>query len=363
MKIKIFLVVLVVVVAIQPVTPCTTFILKDSKGEVAFGRNFDFPVGMGHVTINQRNQLKTAFIRQPEKPMEWISKYGSITFNQIGREFPYGGMNEAGLVIEQMWLQEAVYPEPDHRYGLSELQWIQYQLDNSATVQEVIDSDTLVRISFTSVATLHFLVADKSGDVATIEFIDGKRIVHRGDNLPYPVLANCPYDRSLDYKNQKDSGSEKTFSGWTENSSGRFLKAASMIEAYKGETPKVDYAFKILDEVSQENATQWSIVYDPAESAIYYKTNQNKTIRTINLQTKYFECEGDKLYADIQTNVDGIQDFKPYSCEANLELIRQVVSGVDFLRNSVSDEANIAMAKYPQSVTCVDVSQQKSSIR
>jgi choloylglycine hydrolase len=32
------------------------------------------------------------------KTISWISKYGSITFNQYGREFPTGGMNEKGLV-------------------------------------------------------------------------------------------------------------------------------------------------------------------------------------------------------------------------------------------------------------------------
>jgi Penicillin V acylase and related amidases len=52
-------------------------------------------------------------IQPPEKPIEWISKYGSITFNQSGREFPHGGINEKGLVIEQMWLDEAAYPEMD----------------------------------------------------------------------------------------------------------------------------------------------------------------------------------------------------------------------------------------------------------
>ena len=33
-------------------------------------------------------------------PASWVSKYGSVTFNQYGRELPTGGMNEAGLVVE-----------------------------------------------------------------------------------------------------------------------------------------------------------------------------------------------------------------------------------------------------------------------
>jgi choloylglycine hydrolase len=67
--------------------PCTTFCLKADK-DIIFGRNLDFSVGLGYVTINKRNVTKTAFIEPPEKQITWTSKYGSITFNQIGREFP-----------------------------------------------------------------------------------------------------------------------------------------------------------------------------------------------------------------------------------------------------------------------------------
>ena len=242
--------------------PCTTFTLRDKHGNIVFGRNFDFPAGAGHVCINKRNMKKTAFVRPPEKSMVWISKYGSITFTQSGKEFPYGGMNEAGLVVEQMWLQESKYPEMDDRYGLSELQWIQYQLDNAKTVQEVIDSDKVIRVSFTSTAPLHFLVTDAAGDVATIEYIDGKLACHHGDDLPYPVLANCTYETSMKYKSHLDNKTEESFAEWTLNSSGRFSKAASMIENYKEDVDIIDYAFDIMDNVAQGPATQWSIAYD-----------------------------------------------------------------------------------------------------
>ncbi|HCO95316.1 MAG TPA: hypothetical protein DIU00_15435, partial [Phycisphaerales bacterium] len=38
--------------------PCTTFCLKANK-DIIFGRNFDFFVGFGYVTINKRNITKT----------------------------------------------------------------------------------------------------------------------------------------------------------------------------------------------------------------------------------------------------------------------------------------------------------------
>jgi len=84
--------------------PCTTFVLKDKAGRVFFGRNFDFPGGPGHIHVNLRGARKSSLATPGEKPLTWTARYGSISFNQNGREFPYGGINEAGLVVEQMGL-------------------------------------------------------------------------------------------------------------------------------------------------------------------------------------------------------------------------------------------------------------------
>jgi choloylglycine hydrolase len=330
---------------------CTTFTINDGNGKIVFGRNFDFPVGMGHIEVNKRGVYKTAFVQPPERPLSWVSAYGSITFNQIGREFPYGGMNEAGLVIEQMWLQEASYPPADERFGLTELQWIQYQLDNAASVQDVIDSDSLVRISYTSTAPLHFLLSDASGDVASIEYIEGKMLVHRDQSMPYQVLANCTYESSLAYKSSIDAGKDTTYNGWTINSSGRFSKAADMIKNMQGQDP-FEYAFVILDSVAQEDNTQWSIVYDIPNRVIRYKSALNPLIQEIQMAGVDFSCDDRRPYASIAWDINGADPFRELSKEENLSLMRSVVEGVEFLKDNVPDEANMAMTEYAFSLGC-----------
>ncbi|MCB2219095.1 MAG: linear amide C-N hydrolase [Bacteroidetes bacterium] len=353
MKSSYFIFLLISLFLATAAKPCTTFVLKDKNDNIVFGRNFDFPTGMGHVIINKRNQSKTAFIRPPEIPFTWTSKFGSITFNQNGKEFPYGGMNEAGLVVEQMWLQEAQYPPQDDRHGLTELQWIQYQLDCSATVADVIESNQNLRVSFTSVATLHFLVADKTGDVATIEYLDGKMVLHRGADLPYAVLANCPYDVSNEYKQNRDANTEKAYTNWIENSSGRFTTAAHMIDEWNGAEPGIeDYAFSILDAVAQENSTQWSIVYNINSQTIAWKTNSNQKIRALQLDHFDFSCESADLYIEIEQTPASPDDFRVFSYDTNYELIEGVCNAVEFLKNSVPPEARIAIAHYPESVIC-----------
>lgn len=334
----------------QAAFACTTFVLKSDSGEIAFGRNFDFPVGMGHIQINQRGKVKSAFVSPPEKPFEWVAKFGSISFNQIGREFPYGGINEAGLVVEQMWLQEAVYPEGDHRHGLTELQWIQYQLDNSATVEEVVATDAFLRISYTSMANLHFLVADKSGEVAAIEYLDGKMKVRRGKELPFPVLANCTYEVSLDYLESKQHNPDKAFSGWTENSSGRFALAAQMIERYTQEDI-MDYAFEILGAVSQSGSTQWSIVYNITRGEIRFTTYDNSLIRQIKLDDFDFACRETLLYADMHAGGLSNLSFEAYSMEENLNLLNAVCDRVEIL-SSLPAEVRRMQSQFPLQLKC-----------
>ena len=168
---------------VSPVRACTTFDLI-GNGNIVYGRNFDYYVADGRVFVNQRGLKKTAF--WTNSGLQWVSHFGSLTFSQWGREFPCGGINEAGLVIELMELDGTQYPN-DSRPSLIELQWIQYQLDCSATVAEVLASDQRIRIQPGS-TPLHFLVADRTGRCAVIEFLGGQLVCHTDSSLPvaYP---------------------------------------------------------------------------------------------------------------------------------------------------------------------------------
>ena len=103
------------------VYPCTTFVLRTDKGLV-FGRNLDWITGTGLVLTNPRNLEKIALVDPSEKAIKWVSRFGSITFNQVGRELPYGGMNESGLIVEHMTLDETIYPSKDNRYAIGACQ-------------------------------------------------------------------------------------------------------------------------------------------------------------------------------------------------------------------------------------------------
>ena len=175
---------------------CTTFCLFHGKGLI-FGRNYDFPIGYGMVVINKQNVSKSAMADAGELAAQWTSKYGSVTFNQFGRDLPTGGMNEMGLIVELSQLDATRYPTADKRPVLGSLEWIQYQLDNAATVQEVIQRANEVRIR--SHVGIHFLIADGKGEAASVEFLNGKLVQHSGGKMPVLALANSTYEESLAY--------------------------------------------------------------------------------------------------------------------------------------------------------------------
>ena len=121
---------------------CSGFQLNHA-GQILVGKNYDYMVPDGLIMANKRGLKKTAmpYFWSDDTPAgvgtpaRWTAKHGSITFNQYGRELPAGGMNEKGLVVESMGLFGAgKYPDPDKRPSILMWQWIQYQLDNSATV-------------------------------------------------------------------------------------------------------------------------------------------------------------------------------------------------------------------------------------
>ncbi len=339
---------------------CTTFLLTgESEDELVFGRNYDWEVGAGLLIVNKAGVAKSALtFGGDEITVEWVSRYGSITFNQFGREFPMGGINEVGLVIEVMWMSETTYPEPDARPTIIELQWVQYQLDTAATVEDVLTSDEYIRISQNSFTPLHFLVADATGDCATVEFIEGKLVAHRndelhGDELPYPVLTNSTYDASLISKSESKEAPEG--SGSLE----RFCRAAAMVASYSpcpccGNYEDItEYAFSILDSVSAGERTQWSIVYDIPMRRIHYRTYANPLPRSVELASFNFSCETKVSIIDVDTGDGAVDDmFSLYSYEANRELIGEVYGGIDFLQG-VPEQALDAIAAYPEQFPCI----------
>lgn len=331
---------------------CTTFVI-DKDGHIVFGRNYDWVSGAGIVHTNQRGLFKTSMKSNDGETISWVSKFGSITFNQYGKEFPTGGMNEKGLVVELMWLDGARYSEKDSRPSVSVLQWIQYQLDNFATTEEVINSDTKLRIQSKDVP-LHYLVADAAGKVASVEFLEGKMVVHKDSELPFPVLTNSTYASSAEAENNYLKRNDETLPG--DNSLDRFVTACNMVQQFKVKNismPVTDYAFNILDKVSQGDYTKWSIVYDISNKEIHFKTQSNKDIKIIRFKGFDFSCNSPaKMY---NMNQQGAADITTSFILPDKELKRTVIARAVAESSkyvTISEEEKEGMLNYEEGMKC-----------
>ena len=256
---------------------CSTFKLQKGK-TLIYGHNLnEGDIGVpGLVFINKRGMFKTGrtwseiITRGGFNPSShsWISRYGSITFNNFGKDFPDGGMNEAGLFIWEM-NEEADYPRNDSLPKLNQMNWMQYILDNFSTTEEAIQSASEFQIDGWS---WHYFVGDAEGNTAAIGFIDGEVVVHAGDEMPIPALFNAPYDRELEVlKYFRGFGGEYKPDVEDPNVP-RFVRTAVMIDNFQKDDDPVDYGFYMLKTLRVFDDPEWSILFDAQNRSVYFRT-------------------------------------------------------------------------------------------
>ncbi len=337
-----------------PTDACTCFFLSHD-GAKAVGKNYDWMMSDGLVIVNKRHLRKPFDIVPTEDTAYWTSTYGSVTFNQYGRNLPQGGMNEAGLVIEILWLNGTEYPPEDERRALGAGQWIQYQLDTAGSVDEVIASFDSLRIQ--AQVQTHFFVADEHGETASIEFLQGRLVCHRGESMPARTLTNSTYEESETYlRTHQDWGGEAPLPE-SNSSLDRFVRATTLVRDYEpteNNTP-TDYTFEVLKRVAQENDTQWSIVYDLNHLQIHFLTSESRKIKLLDLKELDFSCSTEVKIVDIDLNTGG--NIRPqmsrYTREANRDLIGRSYGGTSFL-SSLPEDVLDRIASYPDHSNCVE---------
>jgi len=322
---------------------CTTFTIK-TDSELIFGRNLDVECDIGNVFINPRKQNKTAYFPKSSKeiPIEWKSKFGSITFNQICKDIPHGGINEKGLLVEHLYLEESIYEQADARPALISHQWVQYMLDNCETVNEIIESCSRVRISEVDHKfPIHFNTVDRNGNRAIFEFLNGKMLVYKNVACAAGVLSNSTLESSLKQNESFQEGGKKNRPADLTNSLERFNKATELVEKYRKQNA-IEYGFFVLDAV--RNNTQWQIVYDVTNLKIYYRTKSKKKTRLLNLPE--YDFSGTKARTiNIYGNPELRDNWLFYNQTISTEMITSICYKSEFI-NSVLGKEKMEIANY-----------------
>lgn len=297
-------------------------------------RNYDWHLGHALAMVNQPGIEKLALTL--ETPARWTSKYGSVTINQYGRELPQDGMNEAGLAIVVLWLDETEYPKPDGRPTVTAAQWVQYQLDTAATVNDVVDSDEKIRITPLGGARVHYFVADAKGNSAVIEFLEGEMVAHYGDALKHALITNdtCTASHATLARHLRSSRQARVPTGG--GSLDRYVRLASAVQAFAptDQSPTAA-AFAAIDTVRNPQRTRWQSVCDLKNKQFCFRTLGNESVRTVDLTKIDFAATNPAQVLEIQAPLAGdiTSKFRDYRSADNRELIQRSFSATGFARS------------------------------
>ncbi|KRA24864.1 choloylglycine hydrolase [Microbacterium sp. Root61] len=297
---------------------CTRVVWPDANGSVIVGRNMDYHRDLG----TNLWKLPRGVQRDDgvNGDLTWVSKFGSIVataFDLISVD----GLNEVGLAGHVLWLAESAYGELDPtRPALSQAVWMQYFLDNFATVAEAvewIESNRVQVVQLTDPATgevpaIHLALNDASGDSAIIEYIDGAVDVHHSRD--YRVMTNSPkYDEQLALLAQHEGfGGDKPLPGTT-LATDRFARAAHYVQRLPQPATQLEAIasmFSVIRNAAQPfrlpdpgkpdaSQTIWQVVADLTRRRYVFESTTRPNIVWVDLADVDFTEGSPQLVLDL----------------------------------------------------------------
>ena len=260
---------------------CTTVCVKDKKGNVYFGRNFDWEKGRAMIvhTVPDHGyeSLSTCDLDflgfgddyRPDGSMpERIQTLAAIYV-------PLDGMNEKGLVIADLMAgdKEETHQKTD-KPDLTTTTAIRLLLDRAANVDEAVELLKQYDMNSSIGAAHHFSIADATGKSVVVEYVNGEMLVAETNIVTNHYLADSPK------KGVGDEESHLRFDHVSEFIGRDFVLAGWRGRPdYKISWPPFQEVRACIARVSQsqkkfwypqgdddgDDVTLWSIVYNPGK--------------------------------------------------------------------------------------------------
>ena len=283
---------------------CTRIKYESGSGSCITGRGMDWndPNAPTDLWVFPRGMERDGGIGAT--PIKWTSKYGSVVASFYGAASA-DGMNEKGLVGNVLYLAEADYGDPESgKPTLSIGAWVQYILDNFATVAEAVA--TLKEEPFTIVApklpngraaAVHTALSDPSCDSAILEYVDGKLVIHHGPECA--VMTNSlVYDQQNAINTYWELiGGNRMLPG-TINAADRYVRASYFLSSspkYKEADMAVASVFSQMRSISVPlgmadpdhpniSATIWRTVADHDARRYYFESTLRPSVIWVDIE-------------------------------------------------------------------------------
>lgn len=321
--------------AITTAEACTRAVYTGNNGMVVTGRTMDWKTDLySNLWVFPRGMARSG--NAGNNSLNWTSKYGSVVTSAF-EIASTDGMNEEGLVANLLWLPESQYAIRDeNKPGLAISAWVQYLLDNFATVSEAvafIEQNTFQVVSDkmpdgSRMATLHLSISDATGDNAIFEYVGGELMIHHSKE--YNVMTNSPvFDKQLALNDYWKTIGGLVFLPGTNRAADRFARASFYINAI----PKTDDqrlavagVFSVVRNVSvpygistpespEISSTQWRTVSDSKNLTYFFESSLTPNIFWVNLKDLNLSVGAPVLKLTLTNgktyNGNTAKDFKP----------------------------------------------------
>lgn len=255
-----------------------------------------------------------------DDPIRWTSTYGSVVASFYGAAAS-DGMNAAGLVSNILYLAESGYEQPGagDKATISVGAWVQYYLDNFATVADAVqategDPFTIVAPVLPNgrAASVHMSLSDATGDCAVIEYLDGRPVIHHGPQ--YQVMTNSPvYDQQLALNAYWDLVGGNNMLPGTISAADRFVRLSYNLKSspqYTDPTMAVASVFSQmraigvplgLDDPDHPNiaATLWRSIADHDAKRYYFESTIKPSVIWVDLDRADLTPGADVMSLDV----------------------------------------------------------------
>lgn len=236
------------VAATTPATPfgCSLFAAYGDPANPVFARNFDWddnPAMLlftdptdGHASVSMVDLGYLGVDGDPDTDAERNALMDAPLL-------PFDGLNEKGLAVGMAAVPDGRADSRPERPTVGSVRIIRMALDRAATVDEALAEFEKYNVDFTGGPPLHYLIADRHGASAIVEFVDGKLVSQRSQErwnaaVNFTLHGTDPQQRQSDW---------------------RYRTASQQLESAGGKLAWTE-AMGLLRQVAQRH-TRWSVVY------------------------------------------------------------------------------------------------------
>ncbi len=308
---------LVLLTVSSSIFACTDFGVPSVPEVAVTARTMDFATYFDSFIqqVPKGKEINTT-LDSGEKGISWKNRYGFVGLNVFKKPIFPDGLNEAGLSAAMLWLPTSEYPEynaKDERPALSHLDIPSWAMGNFRSVDEVKEALRDVQVvgeflpQLGQIPTVHYVFHDETGETLVVEFIDGEMKTYDNPNQVLTNAPNLPWQLTnlTNYTALSNENAPMKMSGQTINGSGlmgipgdmtppsRFVRISYLRHfspEAKNRSDAVTQALHLLSsvdiprgEIKEGDYTQWSVVRDHTNKALYVRSYDNQTVRKVEL--------------------------------------------------------------------------------